>query len=297
MTTQNSPRLLFIFALLNVYTIWGSTYLGIYFALRGFPPFLLAGLRFVLAGILFLLWAAAKKEIRRPTRIQLRNTAITGFLMLCVSNGLNCIAIKTVPTGVTAIVITSVPIFATLFSRLWGNKTSPLEWGGIGVGIAGVIILNIDASMPMDFFGIFLLLLSSACWAFTSIWLTRMDMPQGKISSALQMLFGGIALLTLSGLFAEKLPATIPWEAIAALFYLITFGSIVGYTSYIYVLQHSGPAMATSYAYVNPIVAIILGAIFAGEMVNASILLAMVVILSGVGLIAWGQARKRGGKL
>jgi drug/metabolite transporter (DMT)-like permease len=287
---KDSPLLL-IGALLAVYIIWGSTYLGIYFGIRGFPPLLLAGIRFTTAGLLFLAWILWRKEGVRVTRLQLKNVAFTSFLMLTMGNGLICIAEKTVPTGTVALLITSVPIFATLFSRFFGGKTSILEWIGILVGIVGVAILNTGAPQALDPTGVLLVLLSCAGWAFASISMQRIDMPKGRIATALQMLFAGISLLFLSFITGERLPAHQPWESIAGLIYLITFGSIIGYSAYIYVLQHTRPAVATSYAYVNPIVALLLGYFFANEMINSSIMLAVAVILSGVALIAFAQKR------
>jgi drug/metabolite transporter (DMT)-like permease len=281
-----------IIALLSIYLFWGSTFLGVHFAIRGFPPFMLAGIRIISAGICFSMWALLAGERTLPSKTQVKNAALTGVLMLSLSNGLFCVALQTVSTGITALIISSMPIYCTLFARIWGSKTSFLEWCGIGIGIAGVAILNMGTTIEIDILGMVALFFSAACWALASVLITRVDLPKGKTASALQMLFGGSASLLFSFLLGEEIPSSLPWESLLGLTYLICFGSIIGFNAYTYLLHHARPALATSYAYVSPIVAISLGAIVVGETVDSAILIAMGIILSGVGLIAWEQNRR-----
>jgi drug/metabolite transporter (DMT)-like permease len=292
MSTAKPSRPMLIIALLSIYIFWGSTFLGVHFAIRGFPPFMLAGLRIILASLCFFIWALLAGERILPSKTQVKNAALTGILMLGLSNGLFCVALQTVSTGITALIISSMPVYCTLFARIWGSKTSFLEWCGIGMGIAGVAILNIGTTIEIDILGMMALFFSAACWAFASVLIMRVDMPKGKTASALQMLFGGTASFIFSFLLGEKIPTFLPWESLLGLAYLIFFGSIIGFNAYTYLLHHTRPALATSYAYVSPIVAITLGALVVGETVDAAILIAMGIILSGVGLIAWEQNRR-----
>ena len=276
-----------------VYVVWGSTYLAIHFVVDGMPPLISSAIRNFCAGPIlfaFLKWRGAAW----PTLRQWRNGALIGFMMMGLGNGFVCLAETSVPSGLAALVIAGVPVFALLFA--WGiSGTRPrlLEWLGIALGLAGMALLNLDLHAAASPWAVAVLFVAAASWACATVLQRRLDMPTGPMSAAVQMLGGGASLVVMSTLRGEHFVASaVPMSAWIALAYLVVFGSIVAYTAFVYVIAHSRPALATSYAYVNPVVAVGLGVLFAGETVSAPILAGMAVILAGVGLVMVGNARR-----
>ncbi|MBB5014795.1 drug/metabolite exporter YedA [Rehaibacterium terrae] len=278
-------------ALLAVYLIWGSTYLGIRFGLEGFPPLLMAGLRFLAAGLAFyalLRW----RGYAAPTRAQWKNLAVMGFLMMLMGNGLVCVAQQEVSSGLAAIAVASLPLWAGLFGWLKGRHPSRGEWLGLGVGFAGVLWLNAGSDLSASPRGAIALLAAPAAWAWGSIWSRDRDLPTAFMSTAGQMLTGGVLLVALGWTLGERIvewPATRPLLAVG---YLAVFGSIVAYSAYVWLLDHVRPALATSYAYVNPPVAVLLGALLAGERFGVHAIGAMAVILAGVAIVMLSRAKR-----
>lgn len=286
------PRLLVTLGLLALYVIWGSTYLGIRFALESYPPFLLAGVRFLGAGIAlyaFLRW----RGIAAPTSLQWRNAAFTGLLLLGLGNGLVCFAEERVSSGIAAVAVASMPLFAALFTGMYGQWPNRRESFGLAIGFAGVVVLNLGSSLSGSRLGAVALLVAAMCWAFGSAWSRRQDMPPGPMNTAAQMLCASIALLVFGFLSGEHLPSHPAVRATLALVYLGVFGSIIAFSAYLYVLRHARPALATSYAYVNPPVAVLLGILLAGEHLGPYDLAGMAVILLGVMVITLGRARDK----
>ncbi|CAG4972194.1 drug/metabolite exporter YedA [Novilysobacter luteus] len=286
------PRVLIPLALLTLYVVWGSTYLGIRFALESYPPFLLAGVRFLAAGVLlygFLRW----RGHAAPTRLQWRNAAFTGLLLLGMGNGLVCFAEERVSSGIAAVAVSSMPLFAAAFGGLYGHWPSRRETVGLLVGFAGVIVLNLGSGLSGERIGAIALLTAAAAWAFGSVWSKRQDMPAGPMNTAAQMLCASVALLLVGFGTGEALPASPTMKSTLALVYLALFGSILAFSAYLYVLKHARPAVATSYAYVNPPVAVLFGVLLAGEVVGPWDMLGMVVILAGVAVITLGGRASR----
>ena len=282
------PRVLIPLCMLVLYLVWGSTYLGIAFALESYPPFLLAGLRFSAAGVLmyaFLRW----RGMAPPTRRQWRNAAITGLLLLGMGNGLVCFAEERVSSGIAAVAVSSMPLFAAAFGGLYGNWPSGREAAGLMVGFAGVVVLNLGSGLSGERIGAIALLVAAAAWAFGSVWSRRQEMPSGPMNTAAQMLCASVALLLVGFATGERLPAEPTSRATLALAYLALFGSIIAFSAYLYVLRHARPAVATSYAYVNPPVAVLFGILLAGETVGPFDVAGMVVILVGVAVITLGK--------
>jgi drug/metabolite transporter (DMT)-like permease len=290
----NNPRTALLVACLAiVYVVWGSTYLAIHFVVDGMPPLLSSALRNLSAGpilLAFLKWRRAAW----PTWRQARNGAFIGFMMMGLGNGGVCLAETSVPSGLAALVIAGTPVFALLFA--WassGARPRLLEWLGIALGLAGMALLNLDLHAAASPWAIAVLFVGAASWAGATVLQRRLDMPAGPMSAAVQMLGGGASLVVMSALRGERLElATVPVSAWLALAYLVVFGSIVAYTAFVYVIGHARPALATSYAYVNPVVAVGLGVLFAGETVSTPIVAGMLVILAGVGLVMMGSARR-----
>ncbi|PJK10184.1 drug/metabolite exporter YedA [Lysobacteraceae bacterium NML08-0793] len=293
MTAPTTPRpLAVVAALLAVYVIWGSTYLAIHFALEGgFTPFLLGGFRFLLAG--GLMYAVLRwRGLAAPTRGQWRNLWVMGALMLALGNGMVNYAEQTVSSGLTAVAVASSPIWMGLFALLRGERPSRMEWLGIAVGFIGVLWLNIDGMRGGSVLGLAALLFAALTWAYGSIWSRGRDLPSPFMTAAGQMLCGSALMLGIA-LFTGERMAMPDAKGVAAFFYLVFFGSIVGFTAYIWLLHHVRPALAGSYAYVNPAIAVMLGAWLAGERASTSELGAMLVILAGVGVITFAKALKR----
>ncbi|WNL46944.1 drug/metabolite exporter YedA [Dyella sp. BiH032] len=285
-------RIMIPLALFALYIIWGSTYLGIRYALDSYPPFLLAGIRFLVAGVL-LFGFLRLRGASAPTARQWRNAAITGVLLLGFGNGLVCFAEQSVSSGVAAVAVASMPLFAALFSGMYGQWPTGREALGLVIGFAGVVVLNLGSSLSASRLGALALIVAAASWAFGSIWSKRQDMPAGPMNTAAQMLCASVALLLVGFGTGEHLPAHPTLRSTLAVGYLVLFGSLIAFSAYLYVLKHARPAMATSYAYVNPPVAVLFGVLFAGEHVGPYDLAGMAVILVGVATITLFKQRAK----
>jgi drug/metabolite transporter (DMT)-like permease len=285
------PRVLVPLALVSLYFVWGSTYLAIRIGVASYPPFLMAAVRFLCAGgvlYAFLRW----RGMAAPTRAQWLNSALTGVMLLGFGNGLVCYAEQSVASGLAAVAVASMPLFAAVFGGLYGHWPRRMECLGLGVGFAGVILLNLGGSMAGSPVGALALVVAAGSWAFGSVWSKRRNMPPAAMNTAAQMLTGGAVLLVFALLIGERWPASPPLSASLAVVYLAIAGSLVGFSAYLYLLNTVRPALATSYAYVNPPVAVLVGALFGGEAVHAFDLVAMAVILGGVALIALARERR-----
>jgi len=287
-----SPAALLAAALSVVYVVWGSTFLAIRFALEGLPPLLMSALRNGVAGLLLLAWLRWRGAAW-PTPRQWRNGVLVGFIMLSVGSGVVALAEQTVPSGLAALVVASSPVFAIVFGAFFGAWPRGLEVLGVVVGLAGMALLQGDVHVASSPVGFALLVLAAAAWALASVLQPRLDMPAGTLSAGVQLLGGGICLALMSALRGERWPAQVPMQSWLALAYLIFFGSIVAYTAFVYVVAHARPALATSFAYVNPVVAVALGVLLGGETVSWPVVAGMTVILAGVGLVMKASARRR----
>ncbi|UCP07515.1 drug/metabolite exporter YedA [Pseudomonas sp. MM213] len=281
-----------IAAFFALYVIWGSTYLVIRIGVEYWPPLLLAGIRFVIAGTLmyaFLRWRGAPA----PTWAQWKAAGIIGILLLaCGNGGVSVAEHMGVASGVAALAVATVPLFTLLCGYFWGARNTRLEWAGIVLGLIGIAMLNLGSNLQSSPLGAMLLIFAAAAWAFGSVWSKHLPLPQGAMASAVEMLEGGVALLIGSAMSGEHLEAMPPIEGWAALAYLTFFGSIIAFNAYMYLLKNVRPAAATSYAYVNPAVAVLLGIVFVGETIGIEEALAMLVIISAVVLIGLPQWRR-----
>jgi drug/metabolite transporter (DMT)-like permease len=281
-----------IAAFFALYVIWGSTYLVIRIGVEYWPPLLLAGIRFVIAGTLmyaFLRWRGAPA----PTWAQWKAAGIIGVLLLSCGNGAVSIAEHTgVASGVAALAVATVPLFTLLCGYFWGARNTRLEWAGIVLGLIGIGMLNLGSNLQSSPTGAALLVFAAAAWAFGSVWSRHLPLPQGAMASSVEMLVGGVVLLIGSAVSGERLESLPPVEGWVALAYLIFFGSIIAFNAYMYLLKNVRPAAATSYAYVNPAVAVLLGIVFVGETIGIEEALAMAVIISAVVLIGLPQWRR-----
>lgn len=277
-------------ALTSVYLVWGSTYLAIAYGLEGYPPFLMGSLRFIAASLVFYAFLRWRGHAP-PTRAQWKNAAVMGLFMMLLGNGLVNFAEQTVSSGLAAVAVASMPLWAGLFGVMRGQNPSRGEWLGLGIGFLGVVWLNLGGEMRASLGGALALLLAPIAWAFGSVWSRGRDLPAPFMSTAAQMLCGGVAMGLLGLLLGERISETPPLSATLAVGYLAAFGSIVGFSAYVWLLHHVRPALATSYAYVNPPIAVLLGALLLNERVGWASVGAMAVILAGVLIITRARTR------
>lgn len=277
-------RLPVLGALLSVYVIWGSTYLGMAIAIETIPPFMMITARFFIAAVI-LMGVLLARGVPLPTRVQARNAFLIGGGMLGAGTGAVAFAEQWVDSGIAALAVAVVPLWAALFAGLWGRWPARTEWIGIIVGLGGVGLLNLDGGMRANPLGALVLVVGPVCWAFGSMLSRQIDMPKGLMSSAIQMFGGAAALGILSLVTSENLTAMPSERSLWAFVYLTTIGSLIGFTAYSYLLRTVRPVLATSYAYVNPAVAVALGAVLANERISPTGIVAMFIILAGVVLI------------
>lgn len=290
-TSPNSSRQTFLIwaALISLYLIWGSTYLVMGLSVRddGFAVFQLNALRFILAG--GLLFAILRSRgLPLPNWPQTRNAAIIGVMLVIGGNGLTTLALRMgAPSGMSATVIATTSLWAGLWSLIFGNRPRNLEWLGMGLGVIGVMILTIDPKTGTNP-AILVQLCAPMIWSLASIVSQRLEMPRALMAASIEMIAGGLVALAISLILREpwQMPSTNAWIAYV---YLVVFGSLVGYGAYSYLLETVRPALATSYAYVNPVIALLLGAWLVGETISPKLIVALPVILAGMALIAWAQ--------
>lgn len=276
-------------ALFALYIIWGSTYFVIRIGVESWPPFMMAGVRFLSAGMMlmaFLLITGHKLPSLRP----MLNAALIGVLLLAIGNGFVTVAEhQNVPSGIAAVVVATVPLFTLCFSHFFGIATRKLEWLGIAIGLAGIILLNSGGNLNGNPWGALMIMVGSMSWAFGSVYGSRVELPTGMMAGAVEMLAAGIVLLTVSALSGERLTALPTTEGFMAVGYLAIFGSVIAINAYMYLIRNVSPAVATSYAYVNPVVAVLLGTGFGGEHLSGVEWLALGIIILAVVLVTLGK--------
>jgi drug/metabolite transporter (DMT)-like permease len=290
-TTTFQERLLIVLSLLSLYFLWGGTYLGMRIALHGFPPFFLAGVRQLTAGVILYLFLRLRKH-EPPTRKQWLTAIVVGGLLLVCGNGGVVFAEQWVSSGLAALALGAIPLWAALFSGLFGRWPTRIEWFGLGLGFLGVVLLNFENGLHANPLGAIVLLIAPISWALGSILSQHLPSPKGLMASASQMLMGGVMLFIVGFGLGEHMTSIPGPGPLAAMAYLIIGGSLVAFSAYGYLLRHVRPALATSYAYVNPLVAVGLGVALAGEQITLVGLIAMLTILSGVGLVSLGRERR-----
>ncbi len=288
------PTWLVLAAFAAVYLIWGSTYLGIRLAIDSIPPLLMSGARFIAAGV--VLYAAARiRGASAPLITHWRGAAIIGALLLMVGNGGVSWAEKTVPTNLTALIIAVTPLWIILIDwlRPAGRRPRALVFVGLALGFVGVGLIVVNRGVPggaiIDPVGVGVILCASFGWALGSVFSRHTQKPESALLSiSLQMIAGGLLLLLAgvlmgesSDLELEQITARSAW----AFAYLTLFGSLVGFTAYVWLLQVSTPSKVATYAYVNPFIAVILGWLVLDEVLPPSIVLAGALIIASVVLI------------
>jgi len=292
-STSAPSRFALATAFAIVYVIWGSTFLAILFAIQTLPPFLMASVRFLVAGSLLYAWSRLMNGAAAPSRANWRATAVVGTLLLLGGNGLLVWSEQRIPSGVAALLVGTVPCFMVLLDwlRPGGVRPTPLVVAGLILGLLGLVwLVGPDAVMGggrADFIGAVVVVLGSFSWALGSVYSRHAATPASPFL-AMQMLGGGAALLLLSVALGEPWAfdaSAVSLRSVLGLLYLIAFGSIVAFSAYIWLLHNSTPTRVSTYAYVNPVIAVFLGWGLAGEALTTRMIIAAAVIVSGVALI------------
>lgn len=286
-------RLIAAFA--AVYIIWGSTYLAIRYAVETLPPFFMAGARFVIAGSILLLWSRMRERATLPTKTDWITGLVSGALLLLVGNGAVVWAEQRVPSGIASLLVAVVPLWMVLLEwlRPVGERPRTPVFIGLGLGLVGLgLLVGPDAlhgGGEINLIGAGVLMVGSFSWAAGSLYTKRAPRPSSaNYGSGTQMVAGGACLLVVAVFNGELSRLDVGHASSRSLLgflYLVTFGSLIGFTAYVYLLSHTSAAKAATYAYVNPVVAVLLGWAFANEPVTARTLVAAAVILAGVAMI------------
>ncbi len=291
---SEAPWLRLVIAFLAVYIIWGSTYLAIRFAIESLPPFFMAGMRNSIAGALLFAWTW-RRGAPRPRLVHWREAAIVGGLMLFCGNGAVTWAEQKIPSGTVALMVATIPLWMVLpdVLRRGGTKPGLRTVAGVALGLAGVWLLAGTGRQiggePLDLFGVAVVLFAALSWSAGSLYSRRARLPADPIQGiGMEMLAGGGLLLlaaAIRGEWGQVEVNSISLRSGLSFLYLVVFGSMVAFTAYLWLLRHTTPARAATYAYVNPIVAVLLGWALAGEPLTAQTLLSAAVIVAGVAII------------
>jgi drug/metabolite transporter (DMT)-like permease len=293
-------------SLLIVYVLWGSTYLAIRIAVQTLPPFYSASVRYLLAGgiMVALLWIRGitsripSKRLEPMRAVHWRSAAIVGGLLLLGGNGFVVQAEQHIDSGIAAVLVAGVPIWMNLFDAIGTRRRpSPLVIGGVIAGFVGVGILvaPFGGSAAVNPLGVGLVVFATISWALGSLYARRAELPRnGLLATGMEMLAGGVLLAiagTITGELGRTHPATFSTNSLLAVAYLVVFGSIVAFSAYTWLLQHAPISTVATYAYVNPIVAVLLGAFVLSEPITIRTLIASVLILGAVVAMVSGRPR------
>ena len=301
-SSRRSAALNVWLALGTVYVVWGSTYLAIAIAVETLPPFLYSGVRFSLAGLILAAWLAFRRVDLRVSRRELAGAAVVGVLMLASGNGLVSLAERTVPSGVAALIVASIPLWIVVYRMIAGERVRRDLLVGVLLGLAGVAILVVPGGLngTIDPLGALLLFGATLSWALGTFLSPRLSTPRNAlVSTTYQMLAGGVVLIVAAlpkGEFAHVDPATFSTRSLIAFAYLVVFGSLVAYTAYTWLLQNASVSLVSTYAFVNPVVAVFLGALILGEAITPTIVLGAAVIVVAVAFIIFRQNAARRGE-
>ena len=279
-----------VLALAAVWLIWGSTYLAIKIGLETLPPFLMQGIRFTVASAAMLVVLRVRR-VPWPSRRQVLNAGLIGILLLIGGLGMVTVAEdRGVDSGLVATIIAVQPMLMSLWGGIWRTWPRRMEWVGMSIGMIGVLVLVSDKGLDGTWSGTSLVFVACLSWSFGSALSRRLDMPSGFMATALEMAAAAGAFLLLSLVSRESLDAPSLRSSLAVV-YLIVAGSIVAFTAFTYLIGHVSGALAMSYAYINPAIAVLLGVVFSDESVSANMTIALPIILAGVAIVTNSSRR------
>ncbi|MDQ0569795.1 drug/metabolite transporter (DMT)-like permease [Variovorax paradoxus] len=284
------PPLLWL-CLAATWVVWGSTYLAIKYALISFPPFLQMGSRFLFAGLLLAAWMRWRGAAW-PSRLQWRNALVVGALMLGGGMGGTAHAEVTIGSGLVVAFIAVVPLLIALLNLIWGIKPTRMEAAGIALGLIGVLMLTQGSGFQSSPAGLAAISIACICWSMGSV-LSQRSLPlaPGAMGFASEMICGGAVLLVLAAVSRESLAWPPEPEAVWAWLYLVVFGSLIAFNAYMVLLAKAPAALAASYTFVNPVIAMLLGVWIANETVTRFEWYAVAVVLAGVLLLLFKRAK------
>jgi drug/metabolite transporter (DMT)-like permease len=278
-------------ALATVYVVWGSTYLAIRVMVETIPPLLGAGVRFVIAGAIFLAFLKARGTDLRVTRAQLAGAALVGTLLTFGGNGLVTIAEQDVPSGLAALLVATVPLWVVLYRAVARERVTAATAVSVGIGFLGVALLVLPGDRPdgAPLGGVLLVVLAAGLWALGSFWSKKVELPADAfLSTAWQMLLGGAGMVVV-GLVAGEAgdvgAGTFALDSVLAFAYLVTFGSLLAFTAYVWLLQNAPISTVATYAYVNPVIAIVLGWAILSEEITPLVVAGAAVIVASVAAV------------
>ncbi|MBN2146535.1 MAG: EamA family transporter [Anaerolineales bacterium] len=280
-------------ALIAVYIVWGSTYLAIRFMVETMPPFLSAGVRFLLSGLILFAWRRAAGDAR-PSGGEWKAAAIIGLLLLLGGNGALVWAEQRIPSGIASLFIGATPLFLVLIDALLpgGRRVGWLTWAGVLVGFGGIALLvrpMETGQSALDPLGVAALLGAAFFWSIGSLYSRGAPLPKSPLlGTGMEMLAGSLGLFamgTLTGEWGQLELASISLRSVLGLAYLITFGSLIGFVSYTWLLRNAPTPLVATYAYVNPVVAIFLGAVLGEESISPRVIISAAIIIGSVVLI------------
>ncbi len=282
-------------ALGAVYLIWGSTYLAMRVAVAGLPPFYMASTRFLLTGLVLLVFLRLRGA-PWPTAKEWLWSAPVGALMFALGNGTVAMAERHISSGVAAVVCGTMPLWAAAMGPFFGERTTAREWVGMVLGLTGVAVLGLGSELRGDPVATVALMVAPIAWALGSLLARKMPLPKGLMSAATQMLTGGAIMTVVSRVAGEPWPtlSEVPASALVAWAYLAVAGSLVAYSAYTYLLRTTRPAVATSYSYVNPAIAVAVGVALGNERVGPEIVLSVGLVVMATLLVVLQRSRGAG---
>jgi drug/metabolite transporter (DMT)-like permease len=294
------------FALWTVYIIWGSTYFAIAYVIETMPPLLSMGIRFFTAGVLLSLFIIATKGFKEMAvpKAEIRTSVVLGFVLLGFGLGNVAVAEKHVPSGIVALIIAALPIWIAIFRFISGERPSTRTWLGLIIGLVGVALLLKPGSVQSVsgegsstvIFYMFMVLIGNIGWALGTFLAPRFPLPKNAlVFTAYELLAGGVSLTLAGFIKGEKLGdfwdgSNWSWLWFA---YLVTFGSIIAYTAYLWLVQNAPVSLTATYAYVNPVIAVALGAIFLDEVITMSYAIGGLIIVLGVLVVVSAESKKK----
>ncbi|MBI2983921.1 MAG: EamA family transporter [Chloroflexi bacterium] len=283
-------------ALGTVYVIWGSTYLAIRVVVESLPPLGSAGVRFTFAGLVLGAIVALRRgpAALRVTRAQLRGAGIVGLFLLLLGNGSVQLGERDVPSALAALIVASTALWIVLYRRIAGERVEGTVLAGVLIGFLGVAVLALPRGITGEVapVGLLFILVASAAWGWGTFMSKRLEMPRDALTSTtLQQLIGGLALLAAAVLTGERIdPAAWTSRSLVALTYLVVFGSLVAFSAYTWLLVHVPMSKVSTYVYVNPVVAVLLGALILAEPITPSIVFGAILVITAVAFIVRTQA-------
>jgi drug/metabolite transporter (DMT)-like permease len=291
----DSPRVrpdlpLIIVCLIAVYILWGTTYYAIKIAITGFATFFFVGTRFVVAGGLILAWQMLRGA-PMPTLAQWRGAALIGCLLLLAGNGTVALGEHWVSSGAAVALLSSVPLSTAAWSCLFGARPARLEWLAMGIGTLGIAVMLLGHDLQARPLGVAVILGGSLCWSLGTVLARRVALPPGATGFGAEMLCAGLAGFIISALAHEPWTFTSAIRPWAAWGYLVIFGSLIGFSAFRFLVERVSATLATTYAYVNPPVALFIGWWLGHEQFSIQLLMGLPVVLTAVALQTWAHTR------